>query len=420
MDSSTTRSRRPASESTAFGTLPLLLAATLVALVLPQAARRAAAVIGANDVVPAATLLVPYFEVDTTESDTSNTILSVHNVTLSPVIVHGTLWTDLGRETIGFNLLLAALDSQRIDLHDLFVDGTLGFPAFGSECELLDEELDQAQRDSVSNAHQGLASAIFGDSCAAIEHADGIARGYITFDVVNDCTDKLTRNADYFGNLGTGIASNDNALWGEFTLVDLRRGTSQGAPMVHIEASSVDPLVIPPARHTFYYRRADEDGTDNREPLSQFWAARYFHDATDLVCWRNLRGDLFPCGSFPAAPQGFNFPFLFEVRIVAYDHEGNVAEVFDADADPCSATTNRTRVGSDRLPLTAKTGWLFLDADAQFSQSAQTAGVSDPSIQGYVFPLHALHPRGLDAATGGVAVDTIPNDAFPSPAGATP
>jgi hypothetical protein len=421
MDFPTKTGRRPATPSAVSGSLPRLLLAAALALLVHAPARRAAAVIGANDVVPAATLLVPYFEVDTSDKAFGTTVVSVHNVTLSPVIVHATLWTDLGRETIGFNMLLAPLDSQRLDLRDLFVDGALGFAGFGADCESLDEDLAPRQLVSLSNAHQGLASGIFNGFCGAIEHADGIARGYITFDVVNDCTDELPSNSDYFGNLGTGIASNDNALWGEYTLIDERRGASQGAPMVHIEASSSDPLVLPPARRTFYYRRAASDGIDNREPLSQFWAARYFHDATDLVCWRNLRGDTFACGGFPAAPQGFIFPSQSDAGVVAYDHEGNLTEAFDEDAGPCFATTNRVQVGSDLLPLGSKTGWLFVDADANFSRNAaQTAGAADPSIQGYVMPLHALHPSGLDVATGGVAVDTIPSDVFPVLQGEAP
>ena len=421
MESETRHRRRPAATPFKQGPLRHLLLACAASCLALQLARPAAAVIGANDVVPAATLLLPYFEVDTAASADSTTVFSVHNTTPAPVIAHATLWTDLGRETIGFNILLTGFDSQRLDLRDLFVDGSLGFAGFGPSCDALTEDIAARQRAALLNAHLGLASPIFAGFCGAIEHGDSIARGYITVDVVNDCTDEFPSNSDYFANGGTGIASNDNALWGEYTLIDLRRGTSQAEPMVHIEASSTDPLVVPPARRTFYYRRVSSDGIDNREPLSQFWAARYFHEATDLVCWRNLRGDTFACGNFPAATQGFIFPNQSEVRVVAYDHEGNVAEAFDQGAEPCFATTNRTRVGDADLPITPKTGWLFLDADAVFSQAgAQPAGFNDPAIQGYILPLHSLHPQGLDVATGGVAVDAIPNDAFPVLQGTAP
>ena len=48
----------------------------------------------AIDVVPAATLLLPYFEVDLANPDGVTTLFSVNNASAAPQLAHVTFWTD--------------------------------------------------------------------------------------------------------------------------------------------------------------------------------------------------------------------------------------------------------------------------------------------------------------------------------------
>ena len=79
----------------------LLIVAALV--VAPSAP----AVIGTIDVAPAATLLYPYFEADPANPNGVTTLLAVSNSSATAVVVHFTLWTDLGVPTETFNVTVA-------------------------------------------------------------------------------------------------------------------------------------------------------------------------------------------------------------------------------------------------------------------------------------------------------------------------
>jgi len=71
--------------------------------------------------LPAATLLLPYFEVDihAEAGRGETTIFTITNVTNVPQIAHVTLWTDLGYPVIDFNLYLTGYDVQSINLYDV-------------------------------------------------------------------------------------------------------------------------------------------------------------------------------------------------------------------------------------------------------------------------------------------------------------
>ena len=54
------------------------------------------------DNVPAATLLLPYFEVDPDESRRPTTLFSINNASARAALAHVVLWTDLGVPTLSF------------------------------------------------------------------------------------------------------------------------------------------------------------------------------------------------------------------------------------------------------------------------------------------------------------------------------
>src|SRR5437764_7287796 len=80
-------------------------------------------------VAPAATLLLPYFEVDTTSARTTTTLFTITNVSRFPQIAHVTIWTDFSFPVLDFNIYLTGYDVQGINLFDVFTSGTVGTAA---------------------------------------------------------------------------------------------------------------------------------------------------------------------------------------------------------------------------------------------------------------------------------------------------
>src|SRR4051794_39661280 len=78
-------------------------------------------------VQPAATLLLPYFEVDI-QGDAVQTLFTVQNVSRLPQIAHVTLWTDWGYPVLGFSLFLTGFDVQGINLYDVLAKGLIAPP----------------------------------------------------------------------------------------------------------------------------------------------------------------------------------------------------------------------------------------------------------------------------------------------------
>src|SRR5689334_5639413 len=74
-------------------------------------------------VLPAATLLLPYFEVSAAGDVT--TLFTVINAGAPEQIAHITLWTDYGFPVIDFNVYLTGYDAQSINLHDIIWRGVI-------------------------------------------------------------------------------------------------------------------------------------------------------------------------------------------------------------------------------------------------------------------------------------------------------
>src|SRR3984893_11549592 len=69
---------------------------------------------------PAATLLVPYFEVDLSNPAGRTTLLSVNNAAPRPTLARMVLWTDWGVPTLAFDIYLTGYDVQTFNLRDVF------------------------------------------------------------------------------------------------------------------------------------------------------------------------------------------------------------------------------------------------------------------------------------------------------------
>lgn len=329
----------------------LLGALAALALLVPGPSQ---AVIGTLDNVPAATLLVPYFEADLDDPNGPQTRLSVFNATEDATLAHVQLWTDWGTPTFGFDVYLGGRDMVEIDLRLVFAglvpqtgpslsgngpfsDASVNFAGCAAGANdvsgvslPIPDRLDATQIASLRNHHTGSPVPQLGNRCTAEDFGDGIARGYVTIDTVNQCGLASPASAGYF----TGVATAQNHLVGSFTLTDRNASNYPASPMVHIEASATDPLTTTPGNHTFYGMYVAATATDQREPLGTAWQARVLSPAateavTELVVWRER-------GSVAQLTTGVNcnampLPFpLGQTQITLLD-ESEQADILNDD-----------------------------------------------------------------------------------------
>ena len=352
----------------------------------------ASAEIGTVDAVPAATLLLPYFEVDLNDPEWETTLFSINNASAAPAIAHVEFWGDYSVPTLDFNLYLTGYDVITINLRDVFELGQVPQtshtnpsispvgdfslvtnpitgvgPGTGSCADQSPlPPLPQILLDHLRAAHTGQFSSVLGGR-AGFDFGDNVARGYITVDSVSACTlegPSSTAASGYFQTGGTGLANNQNVLWGDYFFVNGTSNYAQGQALVHIEADSS----LGAADYTFYRRYATL-GEDNREGLATTWASRFvaggaFTGGTDLVVWRDSKVNQGPVASSPAW-----FP-LTQTQLVIFDEMENPdvpasipfsPPIPGASVTPFPLETNRTAVGSTSLPAGIDFGWIYLN-----------------------------------------------------------
>jgi len=286
-------------------------------------------------VAPAATLLLPYFEVSEDRTD-ETTLFTITNVSQYPAIAHVVLWTDFSYPVIDFNIYLTGYDVQSINLFDVIWLGVVApasgsrtsagtgtdiseGPAFGNFNGVTDSwdviepgsnldttdchrpnipgQLPEFHRERMQTAFtEGTVAAVPGNplfaGCNDVGNEHVNAVGYATIDVVNFCGTGLpTDGIPYF----TTEIRFDNILIGDYQQVNSGLDFAQGNPMVHIRAipegtgntQAVEPLGTNFDR-TFYSRyQAPISVTpliprtlDRRQPLPSLFAARWINGGT--------------------------------------------------------------------------------------------------------------------------------------------
>lgn len=328
---------------------------------------------------PAATLLYPYFETDL-EHGGATTLISINNASSRPALARVVLWTDWGVPTLAFDLYLTGYDVQSLNLRDVLhgqIPGTgPGISPNGPlsdtgsvfpGCDASHPDVAGLNRDSLQAAHTGrpLPGTTPAQCLSSGSRGPGVATGYITVDVANRCSATTvgeTRNtpADpaYFESGGTGLAADNNVLWGEYFYLDPSRSSSDSQTAVHIVA---DPGAFAAGDYTFYGRYVGFDSRDDRAPLSSLYYVRYlnggpFSGGTDLVVWRDNRSAVTSarsCGTSPVwAPLG-------EFHLVAFDEEENPTEIPHSRAFPL--VSQKVHVGGDSLAVSDDFGWMMID-----------------------------------------------------------
>jgi len=281
-------------------------------------AQPASAVHCAIDQVPAATLLMPYFEVDLSSFNDVTTLLDVTNASPAATLAHVTIWTDWGVPALGFDVYFTGYDVQIINLRDV-INGHLPQTAsVGQDPKDIISPHGTRSTDVSYTSCNGvlppatLSAAVIADLqaklkgepipssptlCAGSPRGNQIARGYVTVDVVTGCTALDPTSPGYF----SGVAGNDNKLVGEtFITAPGSANTMWTYPVIHLEAAT-----LPPNSPSFYGRYVGDSGADGREPLPSSYAARFLGpspNATRLLVWRETPATSAPvaCSSGPA------------------------------------------------------------------------------------------------------------------------
>lgn len=345
-----------------------MLMRVLAALGLAFAAFGARAEIGTIDNVPAATLLIPYFEVQPSNPNGVTTVITLHNTSASAAVARVTLWTDLGLPTASFNLYLTGFDSEIISLARVF-NRTVPFTADDGD----DQADTQDRNDGISNqgpisqdinfpgpgggsagqigdnispsllsAHTGgLSDEYFGGQCGARNFGDGIARGYVTIDSMTTQSTNNALDAGYFPEMDTR-----NILTGDYVIVNQTTREVSADIAVPIEGNP-DPI----GTRTFYGRFVANNGSDKREPLPTAWAGRISTGRTDTMYWRDPGVPLAPfgCGGLPAGlPSG-------QFRITLVNPNGTNAA--NPGGNPFPFVAGFTTGGA--LGVNQPLGWLF-------------------------------------------------------------
>ena len=284
-------------------------------------------------VAPAATLLLPIFDVNITAaagaSDT--TLFTITNVSAAPQIAHVTVWTDWSFPVLDFNIFLTGYDVQSINMFDVIARGQVApggpgtsstltsispqapvnsvagaipgdndsnpnIPAInvgpGGNCSgmnlpgTLPPELVAAVQTALTTGLYNIAGTTVGCGTTRIGGTHTNARGYVTIDVANNCSINLPNNPVY---IGTELLF-DNVLIGDYQQVngDTTVGNfAQGNPMVHIKAipeggpGGSNPGTNLP--YTFYDRYTPtlvSRRFDRRVPLPATFAARWIEGGT--------------------------------------------------------------------------------------------------------------------------------------------
>lgn len=392
---------------------PLLMIGLLWLLASPGQAA-----IGVIDKVPAATLLLPYFEVDIARSDGVNTLFSINNAAATAVLAHVTVWTDQAVPALAFDVYLTGYDVQTVSLRDIFVDGKLPLTASDGQdpTDTISPQGEASQDvnfascggmpyvspavDAAFRAHlqawlQGRQSPATG-TCAGSKTQDGILRGYVTVDTVNACSLYFPSDWSLYGPLMT----DQNVLWGDVLYVNPRLNSAQGETLAHIQSC---PSCFATGDHTFYGRYNGATADDSREPLPTTMAARFlngggFDGGTDYVVWRETGSAAVDYSCRLNGPPSW-YPLAAE-QIVIFDEEEQPVtnEACPGFCDPGPSiphATQRFEVAGDLLsPFDF--GWTYMNL--------QHPGVFSPyrddDAQAWVTVLMAAEGRysvGFDA-----------------------
>ena len=374
-------------------------------------------------VYPAATLLLPYFEV-AEDRGGENTIFTITNVSAGDVIAHVVLWTDYSYPVIDFNIYLTGYDVQSINLWDVIWDGIIApetdakdagtgtdispegdnsgddgwNESDSANCDELPGELDSFFTDRMQSAFvDGTVEAVAGtdfDECDTVGNEHENAVGYATIDVSDTCNVALPTDGDEYFENEIGFA---NVLIGDFQQINSDNDFAQGNPMVHIRAvpeGTDDSDTETNFDRTFYSRYqtqvAGVPGTvDRRQPLPSVFAARWINLGendwqTYFKIWREGVTDAPASTDCDAVPDNGQLA-VTETVVFDEDENGTGITTEDEIVSPSPGVegielpeTSLTAIDDDDLfpqGLDSSAGWVYFNLD--YGTSTTYPGTSD-------------------------------------------
>ena len=346
---------------------------------------------------PAATLLLPYFEVDfNSRTDVGETtIFTLTNTSPLPQAARVTLWTSYAYPVLSFNIFLTGYDVQKINLYDVIAngriapDGDLGANK-APRGQLSVENNPRLDEQSCANLPGNIPAVLIErmksafttgkipgiGSSPACSNAGPVhlnAVGYAIIDVAGACTGSTPVDPQYF----THEIRFDNVLAGDYIQINADENFAQGNPLVHIRAIPEGGTIASRRRsnlsHTFYGRyQSDVSPTlDARQPLPSVFAARWIDGGpggfeTYFRVWRESQTNIrTACASYANAAQ-----MTFH-EITRFDEEEN-PETFAGSpahglADPMHLIPPAALIDSrnaDVIPPTtqgALAGWIYFN-----------------------------------------------------------
>lgn len=299
-------------------------------------------------VMPAATLLLPYFEVEVAKPPATarTTLFTVINTSNQPQIAKVTLWTDYSYPVLEFQIFLTGYDVQAINLWDVLARGVLlgssnrstpgsrslltnakFLPDATATCGNLPGQLPPSILADIQNAFSVGTNTACGSSRIGSANAPLVV-GYATIDLVATCRYGFITEGATFDTL-----LYDNVLTGDWQLLnpDPASGNfASGTPLVHLraipEGGSAGERIETNLPYTFYDRfgGAPRRFTDRRQPLPSAFAARYIQGGasgfdSNFLVWREGRtGPTSTCADYRA--QNGELPIS---GIVRFDEREN-------------------------------------------------------------------------------------------------
>jgi hypothetical protein len=287
-------------------------------------------------VLPAATLLLPYFEVALQEPHT--TLFTVTNVGSQPQVARVTLLTDYAYPVISFDLMLTGYDVQSVNLSDVLVRGVIA-RGDGRAGRLSDADNPLLDESSCAQLPAQLPSALLTrmqqafttgkvPGCNTVGGVHDRMIGYATIDVVGACTSSMPTDEAYFAS----DIRFDNILIGDYQQIDAAGSFAQGNAMVHIRAvpeggtrqTRFGPDYLVDFERTFYSRYQRGDTRDARQPLPSLFAARWIDGGpasfrTRLKIWREGNTtSTTACSAYPSAGGALGI-----TEVVRFDENEN-------------------------------------------------------------------------------------------------
>jgi hypothetical protein len=354
---------------------------------------------------PAATLLLPYFQVNLNDPNGWTTYFSVNNASATAVLGHVTVWSDLAVPVLAFNIYLTGYDVQVVNMRDI-INGILPRTASAGQDPSdqispkgpLSQDINFAtctgqlplpllSAQYVSHLQASLSggpSPLFSGNCSGLPYGDGMARGYVTVDTVNNCTLRVPSTPLYISNDITF----QNVLWGDYLYTNNLFNLARGDALIHIHSNLTDPLTTTSGNYTFYGAFDGWNATDHRQPLAGTYATRYttsgnFPNGTSIVVWRDPKvvQSPFTCGVPPAW-----YPLNHE-SIVAFDVSEHPTDI-TVGTNNIGAATQRRPVGGAIIPTPYPAGWLYLNLNTTVAAAGSNPSIDPAAAQAAVSVVH--------------------------------